>query len=363
MNVVYIGRYNDTEILSGPEKAAKRIFNEHIKHCEGTFIQYFFDGRQYGLIKKLFGKDVKNVNNSKVYTLGLFRIVPTLIKLRPRIIHFINYERFGVTALKYKIFSKAKFIYNAHGIIAFGNDKMKTVSFFYRLKDKICEKQYFRFSNKIVFMSGESIELAENYYKINNDKCFIIANGIDKQFSSVVPKNNGTLKAVYIAGAELHESGMSFLKSVIPAIKNNLELYIIGNIIDSAMDKLNKNVKIHFVNKMNTDELAAFYQDKDIFLSLNKYDTFSISSVEAMAAGLITIVTQNTGMSRYITTGENGYTIKYGEIHELCDIIDSLNLNPALRIRVSSESRKIYEILSWENVYETYKNIYAVLLK
>ena len=129
------------------------------------------------------------------------------------------------------------------------------------------------------------------------------------------------------------------------------------------MDKLNKNVKIHFVNKMNTDELAAFYEDKDIFLSLNKYDTFSISSVEAMAAGLITIVTQNTGMSRYITTGENGYTIKYGEIHELCDIIDSLNLNPALRIRVSSESRKIYEILSWENVYETYKNIYAGLLK
>ena len=93
MNVVYIGRYNDTEILSGPEKAAKRIFHEQIKHCEGTFIQYFFDGRQYGLIKKLFGKDVKDVHNSKVYTLGLFRIVPLLIKLKPQIIHYISYER------------------------------------------------------------------------------------------------------------------------------------------------------------------------------------------------------------------------------------------------------------------------------
>ena len=96
MNVVYIGRYNDTEILSGPEKAAKRIFNEHIKHCEGTFIQYFFDGRKYGIIKKLFGKDFKELNNSKVYTLGLFRIVPTLIKLKPRIIHFIYKMYFNI---------------------------------------------------------------------------------------------------------------------------------------------------------------------------------------------------------------------------------------------------------------------------
>lgn len=363
IKIVFIGRYNESETLTGPEKAAKRIFNEHSARHETVFIQYFFDGSRYGFIKKLFGREETDFNNSKIYTLGLFKIIPLLIKLKPEIIHFINFERFGIIAMLYKIFTGSKAIYNSHGIIAFENNELKTVSRFYRIRDKFCEKIYFKFSDKIIFMSGNQIEIAEKYFKIVDNKCVILFNGIDKQFNSVQRKNEGTLKAVYITGAELRESGMRFLKNALPALKNRMELFIIGSIIDSSMDSLNRNVKIHFINKMNTEKFAAFYEDKDIFLSLNDYETFSISSAEAMAAGLVTIVTSNTGMSRYITSGENGYIIEYGQINELSGIIENLFENSALKEQISAESAKIYEMLSWENVYVCYMNLYLSVLK
>ena len=258
-----------------------------------------------------------------------------------------------------------RIIYSAHGIIAYENSELKSVSNFYKFKDKFCEKLYFRYSDRIIFMSGSSIDIAEKYFKVKNDKCVILANGIDEQINKLSMQKNepGTLKIVFISGSELHESGLNFLKSVIPAINNSVELYMIGSVIDSSMDKLNKNIKIHFVNIMNSFKLAEFYSEKDIFLALNKYDTFSISSVEAMAAGLITIVTIDTGMSRYIANGENGYIIEYGNNLQISAIIDNLYKKPELIEKISAESKKIYEMLSWEDVYETYRNVYSGLLK
>ena len=109
---------------------------------------------------------------------------------------------------------------------------------------------------------------------------------------------------------------------------------------------------------MNSKELSEFYKDKDVFFSLNDYDTFSIASVEAMSAGLIPIVTEETGMSRFIITGENGYIIKYGDTDSLLKIIGVLLKNPELKQKLSIECSKIYSILSWNEIYEGYKNIY-----
>ncbi len=362
MNIVYIGRYNESEILSGPEKTAKRIFSEHIKKNQSVFIQYFFDGSKYSTLKKLFGKEIQKNNNGEIYTLGLFRILPCLFKFKPEIIHFIAFERFGVIALFYKLFRRVKFVYNAHGIIVFENNELKTVSFFYKLKDKICERLYLKYSAKIIFNSGQAMDIAEKYYKLNLNKCVILANGIDEVFRPTLNpllSKDGIVKKgiVFIAGAELQSSGMDFLKKLIPVIENPEELYIIGNIIDNSLEKLNKNLTIHFINKMGTARLAEFYSDKGIFLSLNKYDTFSISSAEAMASGLVTIVTSDTGMSRYILSGENGYIIEYDDAEQLSEILKNL-AKQNLLTKISGESVKIYEMLSWENVYETYRNIY-----
>ncbi|MBL8016589.1 MAG: hypothetical protein JNK43_04905, partial [Ignavibacteria bacterium] len=84
-NIVFIGRYVDTEKLSGPEKFSKRIFENIASLLPAgnvSFIQYFFDGRKYSLREKISGFDGSDQNGLKVYRTGLYRFYRILRQLR-----------------------------------------------------------------------------------------------------------------------------------------------------------------------------------------------------------------------------------------------------------------------------------------
>lgn len=358
--IVFFGRHSKAEQLSGPEKCAKRIFDIHSKSNSSVFIQYFFDGRKYGFVKKLFGKQQEQSGSgSEIYTLGLFRIIPLLIKLKPGIIHIITFERFAIISFLYKMFSKVKVVYNSHGIVAHENDKIKSVTGFYKFKDRICEKFFLKHSDKIIFPSERTIDIAEKYFRFNGNKAVILAGGIDEVFGESFNRKKSTsrLKAVIMDLSEFSFSGMRFLNDLLKTIEVNIDFYIIGNKFNFSESKLN----IFFVNRMDTKALAEFYADKNIFLSLNDYDTFSIAAIEAMAAGLIPVVTSETGMSRYVLNYENGYIVNFGDAGNLKNILEQITNDTALQNKISVSASKIFEILSWKNIYDSYLNVYNMI--
>lgn len=356
--IVFMGRYNDSEMLSGPEKVAKRIFSEHTKHNKAVFIQYFFDGRKFDIGKKLFAKEEQKISdNAVLYTAGLFKVYGLLKKLNPDIIHIIMFERFAVIALIYKFFNKVKVIYNEHGVVAYENSELKQTAFIYRLKDKLCEKRFLKGSDKILFVSLRAVEIAKEYYNFDESKVIIISNGVDNIFYNNSQKDfPAILKAVFIYQNELYNSGLKFLRNYMEKFKQPIELYIISN---SAIDVY---FKATVVKPMTACELAEFYINKHIFLALNKYDTFSISTVEAMASGLVPIITTETGASRYIENCYNGYTLPYKNIESLNDAVNSfIELPGEAKQKMSQNAAHIYIDLKWENVYDSYKNIYNSL--
>jgi glycosyltransferase involved in cell wall biosynthesis len=358
LNVVFLGRFNSGEMLSGPEKAAKRIFNEHSKNNKTTFIQYFFDGDKYSLSKKMFGIEEEKFNNRTVSTAGIFKVYTLLRRIKPDIIHIITFERFALTALIYRFFNKVSILYNEHGVIAYENSKLKQLSFWHKLKDKFCEKRLLDKSDKVIYFSERTLNICEEYFDINESRCAILANGIDDIFfNSNTPKNFDRTKAVFIYHNELYKSGLEFLKSCISKLTHKLDLYIISN-TDLDIDKVN------YVKPMPANELAEFYKDKHIFLALNQYDTFSISTAEAMASGLVPIVTQETGISRYVENEFNGYVIPYGSTDALNGAInDYLGLDVDAKNKLSGNAVSIYNSLDWQSIYETYYNIYLEMLK
>lgn len=365
LNIVYAGRYNESEYLSGPEKVAKRIFSEHSKIFKTYFIQYFFDGNRYSLKEKLFGIKKEQMNdNSVVYTLGIFRILPVFNSIKPNIVHVITFERFAVIFFIYKLLHKIKIIYNEHGVVTYENYELKKVPYIKKIKDKFCEKMLLKYSDKIIFTSERTIDIAEKYFKINESKIVILSNGIDEKFyiPSKTAKNNIKPKVIFIYKNELYKSALNFLKKFIENYKGDLELYIITKIgIDF---KCGNNIGINLVSLKTTDGLAEFYNDKDVFLSLNKYDTFSISTAEAMASGLIPIITKETGISRYIDDNYNGYIVDFGNIDQLKDKVTKIsNMSADQRNRTGENAKSVYESLAWNKIYETYNNIYQSLIK
>src|SRR4030095_12259859 len=140
------------------------------------FIQYFFDGHKYSVWKKLFGKESKNSVNGIIYTLGLFRIFGVLNKIKPDVIHLITFERFAAVFILYKTFHKIKVEIIKKELSTLTTNILKETLPVLKLKDKFCEKLFLKHSDKIIFLSENSIDIAEEVFDIDETKAVILPN-------------------------------------------------------------------------------------------------------------------------------------------------------------------------------------------
>jgi glycosyltransferase involved in cell wall biosynthesis len=113
---------------------------------------------------------------------------------------------------------------------------------------------------------------------------------------------------------------------------------------------------------MSPGKLSAFLRDKDIFISTSSNDSFNISSVEAMAAGAIPILTKETGSSRFIKQGVNGFVFGYGDTDSFVNAINLLNGDRIILQNMMKECPKIYDELSWKNISDLYESNYKNIL-
>ncbi len=355
MKTVYLGRYNEIEPLTGPEKVACRIFSEHSRDNESEFITYFFDGRKYGVWKKLFGIEVLTVKGKgRVIRAGILTAMFRLISMRPDNIHIINFERFAAVGFIYKFLFGAKVIYTVHGIAAYENERYKTVTESYRKRDKKTESAFFKYSDKIVFLSEQSMEIAEEIYSIDRSKCIILPNGIDKEFhnSNELDVSTPQLSVVFSGNISRPEKGFAELHKLFLSETLPVRLYAVNS------GRNGEEGVITYMDSMRKDELTDFLSGKHIFISSSLYEPFSLSAVEAMASGLVVIASNKTGMIRYIKNGVNGFIYEVTEPEQISDLIKKLNDDRELLRSVSSAARKIYDELSWDKVYEQYKALY-----
>ncbi len=299
-----------------------------------------------------------------VLTLGIFRIIPQLRKIKPDIIHLITFERFAIIFFIYRMIFKVKIIYNSHGIVQYENTEIKESSGFYKLKDKFCEKIFLKYSDKIIFPSISTLDMAEKYYNFDEDKAVILPNGVLQVFFN--KRNNSgsgnNLKAVILHKNILNNSGIELLFDALSKADFALDIYIITN--SELNIPQSSNINYYKTETMPGNLLAKFYRDIDIFLSLNSYDTFSISTAEAMASGLTPIVTNETGISRYIDSGINGFTFDKNNKEKFLDLLNSIiNMSSEERHEISGAASDTMSNLSWHSVYEMYDEIYREVVK
>jgi glycosyltransferase involved in cell wall biosynthesis len=366
MNILYFGRYSKNEILAGPLKVANRIFNIMNEKYSCEFIEYFFDGKEYGLFKKLFGKEIIIYDNKIIFRLGLFRIFFHMFKFKPQLIHILTYERFAVITFIFRLFSKMKIIYNVHNVVRYENENVFNVKGFEKIKDNICETVFIKYSDVLFFLSESNALFAGQYYNFSSNKNRIISNGVDEVFytASVIRETNknNPLSLIFIGDIERKDKGFEFLKNILEKISIRINLYIISKRTYYKLSFINKSIQIQFLNLMSPGKLSAFLRDKDIFISTSSNDSFNISSVEAMAAGAIPILTKETGSSRFIKQGVNGFVFGYGDTDSFVNAINLLNGDRIILQNMMKECPKIYDELSWKNISDLYESNYKNIL-
>lgn len=114
---------------------------------------------------------------------------------------------------------------------------------------------------------------------------------------------------------------------------------------------------------LTPEELSVALQASDIFLSLPSSDSDSTTLNEALASGLIPIVSDNASNREVFRDGENGFLVPVSDVDSLArrvsGVIEGL---PELKLRMADQNRNyIVRLRNWERnaarMIELYKGL------
>ncbi len=361
IKIVYLGKYTN-EILNGPAKFSLKLFKNILVKNDAVFVEYFF--KYYtgsNVIKRLFGKNILSVKPS-VFRFGHVRLLFYLIKERPNIIHILSAERYTILVLLYKFIVGSKIVTTFHSVLKFeipnNSQKKKQLN---RYKDYVWERLALKLSDKTIFLAKSHLTLAEKYYKINKNKVIVIPNGVESEFVNKEKKIkiDNLLKVVFYNGNnDFIDRGLEEILKLLRYSNFRMRLYIIGNRINIK----DAGIEMEFVNPMKKSELINFLVDKHVLIKSSSFDSFSIFSVECMAAGLIVVLSNNVGSSAFIKHGENGFVYDYKEPGRVKDILSDIYFHKYNLKAISVRAQKIINELGWETISKKYINCYKELL-
>lgn len=107
--------------------------------------------------------------------------------------------------------------------------------------------------------------------------------------------------------------------------------------------------------------IEKFYAASDIHALLSSFDTFGMTVLEAMAAGLPVIISHNVGAKDLVVDGVHGYIVDKNSITEVADRILAL-LDDHRRHGMGQAARRVAESHAWTHVAQTINRLYDDIL-
>jgi glycosyltransferase involved in cell wall biosynthesis len=114
-----------------------------------------------------------------------------------------------------------------------------------------------------------------------------------------------------------------------------------------------------FTGYLSGEELAKAYASADVFVFPSTTDTFGNVILEAQAAGLPCIVSDQGGPRELVADGEDGLVTRGGDLSELCEAARKLCVDQDSRRAMGAAARKRVEDRSWPNAARRFWEISA----
>jgi len=362
--IILTGRFNNTEILTGPEKIAKRLFHFlSLRNCEVIFCDFYFKNKSNAnIFNRIFGFS-KSENENNVICVGIVRLIFILLKKSPVILHIVTLENYQLFIFLLKYFLKIRIIITFHGSIHYEmkNSKQK-FNRIQELKLSILEKLAVSKADHLIFVSAQLKKLFSEYYDLSNKNCEIIYHGIDEIFfiNSSPVTNSKPLKLIFYNSSKYIDRDLQKIYNSLLEISDiELELFVIGDYEKDVVSK--NNLKVFYKDYLSQKDLVDFIKDKHIFIKGNTFDSFSLFALECIAAGKIVIVSAKTGVKELINNYVNGFV--YNDYNELKSIIEKLYNDKKLFEYISENAIKLGNQLKWAEVLSNYLSLYEKLQK
>jgi glycosyltransferase involved in cell wall biosynthesis len=229
-------------------------------------------------------------------------------------------------------------------------------------------KSSFEYPELISFVSEYEKNNISCNFQIDPRKIRVIANGINYPVpceSTVKYLNERHINILFVGRLE-RKKGVQYLLRALPILdreKNlSINLFLVGE--GSYSDDLRSITSelglsnVHFMGRVSDDELNSLYNSSDIFVMLSQSEAYGIVVAEALARGLITIVSNTTALTEFV--GEAGCIgVDYPpDVDEIVALIKSLI---GKEVVVGPFNSK--KIRNWTVVADEYEKCYMELIE
>ncbi len=244
-----------------------------------------------------------------------------------------------VFARFYKILRarKTKIISIAHGYPL----GARTLTF----KDKII-RIFYRTSDGIIAVSWLQKKFIINNFGVLNVPVKVCYPFVDVEaFLPISPSwvSDGYIVFVgaleKIKGADLLGQIITNVRKVMP----NAELYVVGK--GSLFKELKQEEKqvagLHILGWQSKDQIKKIFMKSKILIAPSRADTFCVPVLEAMASGIIPIVTRMVGSKIFVQKLDPGLVVQMGVNSIVDKVLGLLQADPNKIKTLSSDAKKI----------------------
>ncbi len=207
------------------------------------------------------------------------------------------------------------------------------------------------------------------------EKISVIPNGINMNMYSGIEKDydfrrkfaSDNEKIIMCAGRLVYEKGFQNLIAAAPKILsgyNDSKFIISGkggmlNELKAQVDYLGISNKVYFTGQLSYKELCKMYKIADVAVFPSTYEPFGMVAIEAMYAGVPTVVSDIGGLNEIVEHRVDGMKSYAGNANSIADSVLALLYDHQLADNVSKNAKaKIKNLYNWNKIAQDTHFIY-----
>jgi len=221
-----------------------------------------------------------------------------------------------------------------------------------------------------IALSPEVATDLKQYYKVENIE--IIPHGVDiKEFAPSHEVRQSTRRELQVKDDEtlvlfvgsFERKGLGFLLLALSKLPSQfkIKLCVVGMGPVKKFERVAKKLDlwniVRFVGP--TSQVNRYYRAADLFILPSLYDPFGLVGIEALASGLPSIVSIQSGVSHVIRPGHNGLLLSRPESSdEIKSTLEMILSDAKLRDLMRTNARQSVLNYTWENIWPLYEKAF-----
>jgi len=226
------------------------------------------------------------------------------------------------------------------------------------------EKLGMEMADRVITVSNLTRNIVINKYGIPPGKVITVHNAVDLKEHGSDSITRGVPESIvtFLGRITFQKGPEYFIEAAAKVLrkKNNVRFVMAG-----SGDLLNRSIRraarlgissrFHFTGFLKGTDVQKMFAYSDVYVMPSVSEPFGISPLEAMRAGVPTIISKQSGVSEVLN---HVIKVDFWDVDALADSIYALLTYPALRDMVAREGYEEVNTLKWENAARQVNEIY-----